>query len=359
MFLARSPIRSRSLDTRSAPTISRRSTAIGWRRAIVSTARSSISACSESILGSLATVRWARSASRRASASTASAICFSASPPISATIRVSSWRSTSKAFAVCSGIAIYFILAGEPRDLAEAAGDVVLRASIAGRGEHLARGVELDQLAQIHEGGEIGDARRLLHVVGDDHDRVVLFELVDQLLDLGGGDRVERRARLVEQYDLGLDRDRARDTQPLLLPTGEAEPIGVELVLDLVPQRGAAQRGLDPAIQLRARQPFVEPHAEGDVLVDRHRERRRLLEHHANARAQEVEVLLGRENILAVEADLALRPLVGVEVVHAVENAQQRGFAAAGRADERGDPVLVERQADAFERFARAVIEVE
>src|SRR5256885_464838 len=80
-------------------------------------------------------------------------------PPISATIRVSSWRSTSKAFAVCSGITIYLILAGEPRDLAEAAGDVVLRASIARRGEHFARGVELDQFAQIHERGEIGDAR--------------------------------------------------------------------------------------------------------------------------------------------------------------------------------------------------------
>ena len=44
MFLARSPIRSRSVATRIAPTISRRSTAIGWRRAMVSTARSSISA---------------------------------------------------------------------------------------------------------------------------------------------------------------------------------------------------------------------------------------------------------------------------------------------------------------------------
>ncbi len=44
MFLARSPIRSRSVATRMAPTISRRSTAIGWRRAMVSTARSSIGA---------------------------------------------------------------------------------------------------------------------------------------------------------------------------------------------------------------------------------------------------------------------------------------------------------------------------
>src|SRR6266436_5823052 len=34
MFLARSPMRSRSLETRNAPTISRKSTAMGWRRAI-------------------------------------------------------------------------------------------------------------------------------------------------------------------------------------------------------------------------------------------------------------------------------------------------------------------------------------
>src|SRR3954453_14466851 len=359
MFLARSPIRSRSLDTRSAPTISLRSTAIGCRRAIVSTARSSISACSASMLGSLATVRWARSASRRASASTASAICFSASPPISATIRVSSWRSTSKAFAVCSGITIYFVLAGANRDLAEAAGDVVLRASIARRGEHLARVVELDQLAEIHEGGEIGDARRLLHVVGDDHDRVVLFELVDQLLDLGGRDRIEPRARLVEQDHLGPHRHRARDAQALLLSAGEAQPVGGELALDLFPEGGPAQRGLHPLVELRLRQLLVQPGAEGYVLVDRHRERRRLLEHHADAGAQEIEILFGRENVLAVELDLALRPLVGVEIVHPVENPQQRRFSAARRPDEGGHLVLVERDVDAFERLAGPVIEVE
>src|SRR5262249_53594883 len=271
IFLARSPMRSRSLETRSAPTISRKSTAIGWRRAIVSTAFSSISACSASTSGSVATVCCARSASRRASASTASATCFSARPPISATMRVSSWRSMSKAFVVWSVITIYVVLAGEPRDLAEAAGDIVLRASIARRGVHLARGVELDQLAQIHEGGEVGNARRLLHVVGDDHDRVILFELVDQLLDFGGRDWVERRTRLVEQYHLRPDRDCARDAEALLLPAGEAQPIGAELVLHLPPEGGTAERGLDPAIQLRPRQLFVEPDAERDVLVDRHR----------------------------------------------------------------------------------------
>ena len=59
--------------------------------------------------------------------------------------------------------------------------------------------VELDEFAQIHEGGVVGDARRLLHVVGDDGDRVVVRQFVDQFLDLGGGDRIERRAGLIEQ----------------------------------------------------------------------------------------------------------------------------------------------------------------
>ena len=45
MFLARSPTRSRSPETRIAATISRRSTAIGWRRAMVRIALSSISRC--------------------------------------------------------------------------------------------------------------------------------------------------------------------------------------------------------------------------------------------------------------------------------------------------------------------------
>src|SRR5262245_45199676 len=93
--------------------------------------------------------------------------------------------------------------------LAEAAGDVVL-GFLAGRldEDRVGRAV-LDQLAEVHVGGEVGDARRLLHVVGDDHDRVVVLQLVDQLFDARGGDRVERRARLVEQQHFRLDGDAA------------------------------------------------------------------------------------------------------------------------------------------------------
>ena len=81
---------------------------------------------------------------------------------------------------------------------------------------------ELDQLAEIHEGGELRDAGRLLHVVGDDDDRELGAQLLDQLLDLAGRDRVERRGRLVEQDHLRPLRDGAGDAQALLLAAREA-----------------------------------------------------------------------------------------------------------------------------------------
>src|ERR1700730_7162753 len=201
MFLARSPIRSRSVATRMAPTISRKSIAIGWRRAMVNTARSSIVRCRLSISASAATTRWPSGTSRRINASMESTIMRSASPPISATSRVNSCRSLSKALAVCSEAMLL--------SSAEPAGDVVLGTSIARRGEDLVGFVEFDQLTEIHEGCLVRDARGLLHVVGDDGDRVVLRQFLDQFLDLGGRNRIERRAWLIEQNNLGPNGDGA------------------------------------------------------------------------------------------------------------------------------------------------------
>src|ERR1700720_1825492 len=316
MFLARSPIRSRSVATRIAPTISRRSIAIGWRRAMGSNAPSSITCCRLSISASAATTRWPSATSRRISASTDSTIMRSARPPISATSRVNSCRSLSNALAVCSDAMLL--------SSAEPAGDVVLGTSIARRGEDLVGFVEFDQLTEIHEGCLVRDARGLLHVVGDDGDSVVLRQFLDQFLDLGGGDRIERRAWLVEQDHLGPPRDGAGDAKPLLLAAGQAKPAGVELVLDLVPQCTAAQRLFHTAVHLGFRDLLVEPDAERDVLIDRHRKGRRLLEHHADARAQQIEVELGIEDVGLIEHHLTARPLSRIEIVHPVEDPQQR-----------------------------------
>src|SRR5712672_3421410 len=182
---------------------------------MVSTARSSITRCRLSTSASAATTRWPSATSRRTSASTDSTIMRSTMPPISATSRVSSCRSLSNAFAVCSEAMLF--------SLAEPAGDVILGAAIGRRGKNLVGFVELDQLAEVHEGRLVGNTRGLLHIMRDDGDGVVLRQLLDQFLDLGGRNRIERRARLVEQDHLGPHRDGARNAQSLLLPAGQAE----------------------------------------------------------------------------------------------------------------------------------------
>ncbi|PAV92986.1 hypothetical protein WR25_06722 [Diploscapter pachys] len=84
-------------------------------------------------------------------------------------------------------------------------------------GEDVAGRAAFDQLAEVEEGGALGDARGLLHVVRDDDDGVATAQFVDQLLDARGGDGIERAARFVHQDDFGFHRDGAGDAQPLLL----------------------------------------------------------------------------------------------------------------------------------------------
>ena len=75
---------------------------------------------------------------------------------------------------------------------------------------------------------------------------------------------VERREHGSSEDDLGLDGDGPRDAQPLLLAARELEGVLLELVLDLVPQRGPAQDLLDPVV---VRLEAVDLEAEGDVVL--------------------------------------------------------------------------------------------
>src|SRR5262245_27470513 len=159
---------------------------------MVSTALSSISCCKASIFTSTAETRCANAVSRFASASTESATCFSARPPISATMRARSCRSESKAFIVWSDIVVIVRslslwpnhLSVRNQALAETAGDVILGAVIGRTGEDTGGFPELDQLAEIHESREVGDACGLLHIVGHDRNCVIVLEFVDQFLAL-------------------------------------------------------------------------------------------------------------------------------------------------------------------------------
>src|SRR3954454_4945543 len=82
------------------------------------------------------------------------------------------------------------------RSSAETAGDVGLGGFLVRDAEDLLGGVHLDEAPglagarEVEEGRVLRDPGCLLHVVCHDHDRVVGLELVDQVLDRGGGDRV-------------------------------------------------------------------------------------------------------------------------------------------------------------------------
>ena len=99
----------------------------------------------------------------------------------------------------------------------------------------------------------------------------------------------------------------------------------------------------------------VDARAVGDILEDRLGERIGLLEHHPDAGAQLNDVHVGAVDVLAVELDAAGHPGRRDGVVHPVEAAQEGRLAAARRADERGDAIVVDVDRDVLQRLLVAV----
>src|SRR5829696_50956 len=237
---------------------------------------------------------------------------------------------------------------------AHLAGDVRLGALVGRVGEDLLGVVVLDDPAgpvllvgvQLdgEEGGHVRHPRGLLHVVCDDDDRVVLFQLEHQVLDPPGGDRVKGRAGLVHEDHVGVGGQGAGDAQALLLAARHAEGVGLQPVLYLVPERAAAQRVLHDLVHVALR--AKDAGAEGDVVVDRLGERVGLLKDHPDALAHLNRVDRVVVEVLPVVDDLARDLRGGDEVVHPVQAADQGALAATGGPDERRDLVLVDREVD-------------
>jgi hypothetical protein len=72
----------------------------------------------------------------------------------------------------------------------------------------------------------------------------------------------------------------------------------------------------------------VQVNSKRDVFINGHRKGRRLLKHHAYARAQLSEIVLLRQNVLAVDQHLSFRALPVIKAVGAVKDAQQGRLAA-------------------------------
>ncbi len=171
----------------------------------------------------------------------------------------------------------------------------------------------------------------------------------------------EGRARLVHEDDLGPDRDGAGDAQPLLLTTREARAGLVEAVLDLVPQVGAAQAGLDQLVGVGLLDPLVvELDAGEDVLADGHGgEGVGLLEDHADLAADHDRVDTLAVEVLPVDDDLALDVGARDDLVHAVERTEEGRLAAARGADEGGDRPGLDGDGDVLHGEEVAVVDVE
>src|SRR6267142_4474247 len=106
---------------------------------------------------------------------------------------------------------------------AEAASNVILGGLVLGLDEDGVGGIELDHLSEIHVGSEVRHARGLLHIVGHDQYRDLVLQVGDEFLDAGGGNRIQRGSRFVEEQYFGFGRQCARDAHALLLAAGKIE----------------------------------------------------------------------------------------------------------------------------------------
>ncbi len=242
--------------------------------------------------------------------------------------------------------------------LPEATGDVIFGFSDSRVGEHALGFGKLDQFSQVEEGGPVGNAGCLLHVVGDDDEGVVVFQAPDEFLDLGGGDGIERAARLVHQDNERFHRDGTGDAKALLLASGEAKRGFLEAVLHLVPEGGRLEAFLDGLGDDGVVALAAHAQAEGDVFENAGREGIGFLEDHAHIAAEFHDIDGGIMDVDAFDEDFALGDAGADDfVVHAVDAAQQGGFAATGGADEGGDLVLFQCEGDVLQRLGGTITE--
>src|ERR1700752_4372903 len=79
-------------------------------------------------------------------------------------------------------------------------------------------GAALENNTVVDDVRAVGDFQRFPYVVvGDEDPDAARLEVKNDLLDVGDGDRVNARERLVEQHELRRDDERARDLDPASL----------------------------------------------------------------------------------------------------------------------------------------------
>ena len=173
--------------------------------------------------------------------------------------------------------------------------------------EHqLLRRADLDDLAVLHDGDAIGEPDRLVEIMGDEDDRLLEHALQahEFRLHLAADQRIERRKRLVEEPDFGLDRQRAGNAHPLLLAAGKFARIMVFAAVE-----ADELDHLLRALCLLRLGDALDHQREGDIFEDgQMRQQGEMLEHHAHLVAADLDELgfACLQQVAAVEGDSAI-----------------------------------------------------
>ena len=213
--------------------------------------------------------------------------------------------------------------------------------------EDLRGGAALDDHAVGHEDDLGGDLPGELQFVRDDEHRPALArQLAHQREDVADQLGVERRRRLVEEQQVGPEREGPDDADPLLLAAGELERVGAATTAetDALEQRLRLRHHLGRRAALHAQRTLRDVLQDGEV-----REEIEVLEDHRRAVAERGERALA-DRPAEVE-HRAVRELEDAAVgdLEAVQRAQHRRLARAGRADQRDDLTAADLEVDAAE----------
>ena len=191
----------------------------------------------------------------------------------------------------------------------------------------------------------------------DDDDGIFFLQFQGQVFDFLRRNRVQRRRRFVHEDDRRTGCQSPGNAEALLLAAGEAEGTFLEAVLHFIPAGRLTKALFDDGVELRLILDALDARTVSDIFIDALRERRRLLEDHADtvAQGQGVDFL---EDILAFKADIARDPAAFDPVIHTVQGLEERRFAAARRTDESRDFILLDFHVDVFQGLEIIIKEI-
>ena len=235
-------------------------------------------------------------------------------------------------------------------------GEQPLRVGVLRIAEDLRDRSLLDDLAFQHHADAVGDLAHDAEIVGDEEHRHVepALQLGEQLQDLRLHRHVERRGRLVGDEEVGLVGERHGDHHALALAARELVRIGAEPAfrvadadeIEKLERAGAGLAVGQAAVQF---QDLADLPLDGVERIERGH---RLLEHHGDVVAAHLAhlVLVGGDQVLALEQDAAGRVMRGRVGQELEDREGGDGLAGAGFAHQRHRLARHDVEGDAVHR---------